>query len=37
LMGTVGGCLVIVALHPTLHYGQVADARRMAGRDTLFG
>ena len=36
IMGTIGGCLNMVALHPTLHYGQVADARRMAGRDRLF-
>jgi hypothetical protein len=37
MMGTIGSCFVIVALHPTMHYGQVADARRMAGRDRLFG
>jgi hypothetical protein len=37
LMSTIGGCLIIVALHPTMHYGQVADARRMAGRDRLLG
>ena len=37
MMGTIGRCFVIVALHPTMHYGQVADARRMAGRDRLFG
>jgi hypothetical protein len=37
MMGTIGSCFVVVALHPTMHYGQVADARRMAGRGTLFG
>lgn len=37
LMGTIGGCFVMLSLHPTLHYGQVADARRMAGRERLFG
>jgi hypothetical protein len=37
MMGTIGSCFVVVALHPTMHYGQVADARRMAGRDRLFG
>jgi len=36
LMGTVGGCFLILTLHPLMHYGQVADARRMAGRDPLF-
>ncbi len=36
MMGTVGACLTILTLHPIMHYGQVADARRMAGRDPLF-
>ncbi|MCA9277956.1 MAG: DinB family protein [Phycisphaeraceae bacterium] len=33
--GTVGKCLNINALHPFMHYGQVADARRAAGRKPL--
>ena len=37
LMGTIGACFAMVALHPAMHYGQVADARRMAGRDRVFG
>ena len=36
-MGTIGKCLLILTLHPTMHRGQVADARRMAGRKPLFG
>ena len=36
-MGTVGACLLVLTLHPAMHRGQVADARRMAGRGTLFG
>lgn len=36
-MGTVGQCLLVLALHPAMHRGQVADARRMAGRKPLFG
>jgi uncharacterized damage-inducible protein DinB len=36
MMGTIGGCLLILILHPMMHRGQVADARRMAGRDPLF-
>ncbi|NOX58387.1 MAG: DinB family protein [Planctomycetes bacterium] len=34
--GTVGGCFVVLGLHPVMHRGQVADSRRMAGRPTLF-
>ncbi len=33
--GTVGRCFLVAGLHPALHYGQVADARRMAGREPL--
>ena len=36
-MGTVGQCLLVLALNPAMHRGQVADARRMAGRKPLFG
>ncbi len=36
-MGTVGGCFGLLILHPTMHRGQVADARRMADRKPLFG
>jgi len=33
--GTAGKCFAVIALHPALHYGQVADARRTAGRQAL--
>ena len=36
MMGTVGACFLILALHPAIHRGQVADSRRMAGRKPLF-
>jgi len=36
-MGTIGACLLVLILHPAMHRGQVADARRMASRDPLFG
>lgn len=32
LFGTVGSCLLVLILHPTMHRGQVADARRAIGR-----
>jgi len=35
--GTVGACLLVLILHPVMHRGQVADARRMASRDPVFG
>lgn len=35
--GTVGQCFNILALHPAMHYGQVADARRAAGRKPMMG
>jgi len=34
--GTVGKCFQMAIIHPTMHYGQVADARRAAGRKLLF-
>ncbi len=34
--GTIGQCFNVMALHPTMHYGQIADARRAAGRARLF-
>jgi len=34
-MGTVGSCLLLLTLHPALHRGQVADARRMKDRKPL--
>lgn len=37
LMGTVGGCFLVVTLHPTMHRGQIADARRRLGRPPLLG
>ncbi len=36
LLGTIGRCLMVVALHPAMHFGQVADARRAAGRKPVF-
>jgi len=33
--GTIGGCCMALAMHPIMHRGQVADARRMAGRSRL--
>ncbi len=35
--GTVGKCFTVLALHPAMHFGQVSDARRAAGRSPLFG
>ena len=35
--GTVGACLMVMMIHPTMHRGQVADSRRMAQRDPLLG
>lgn len=32
MFGTVGACLLTMTLHTMMHYGQVADARRMLGR-----
>lgn len=34
-MGTVGQCFAILEIHPTMHYGQVADARRAIGRKPI--
>jgi hypothetical protein len=34
-LGTVGKVLTLVAMHPLMHRGQVADARRAAGRERL--
>jgi len=36
VMGTIGGCFLVLALHPVMHRGQVADSRRVAGRKPLF-
>ncbi len=35
--GTIGGCLLVLTLHPAMHRGQVADARRMMKREPLLG
>ncbi len=35
--GTVGACFLVLTLHPVMHRGQVADARRMAGRAPIMG
>ena len=37
IFGTVGQCFFVLALHPAIHRGQVADARRAAGRKPLIG
>ncbi|MHC4444148.1 MAG: DinB family protein [Planctomycetota bacterium] len=37
IFGTVGQCLIMIGLHSTFHAGQVADARRSAGRKPLMG
>lgn len=34
-MKTIGQTLLLMALHNMVHYGQVADARRVAGRAPL--
>ena len=36
-LGTVGRCFSLIALHPAMHGGQVADARRAAGRKPVMG
>ena len=33
--GTVGQCFLVLALHPMMHHGQVADARRAIGRKPM--
>lgn len=35
--GTFGKCLTAISLHFTLHGGQVADARRAAGKGIMMG
>ncbi|MBL4884272.1 MAG: DinB family protein [Planctomycetaceae bacterium] len=35
--GTVGDCLALVSIHFSFHGGQIADARRAAGREPLMG
>jgi uncharacterized damage-inducible protein DinB len=32
MFGTTGACLSTAAMHTMMHYGQVADSRRMLGR-----
>ena len=34
-MKTVGSSFMVIALHQMVHYGQIADARRVAGRKPL--
>jgi hypothetical protein len=34
--GTIGKCLMLICSHPLTHIGQLADARRTAGRPPLF-
>ncbi len=33
--GTYGQCLMTVGMHPMMHYGQLADARRTLGRPPI--
>ena len=35
-MATVGKTLLLISLHNMVHYGQIADARRVAGLQPLF-
>ena len=35
LFATIGGCFAVMTMHVSFHTGQVADARRAAGRDPL--
>ena len=37
MFGTVGQCFTSLGLHCAFHAGQVADARRTAGRKPVFG
>jgi hypothetical protein len=37
MFGTVGQCLAAIGLHLTFHAGQIADARRAAGKKPVFG
>jgi len=34
--GTIAKCLILICSHPLIHIGQLADARRAAGREPLF-
>jgi hypothetical protein len=36
VLGTVGQAFILLALHAMNHRGQVADARRAAGRKPVF-
>jgi len=33
--GTIGQCFLVAIMHPTMHRGQIADARRTLGRSPL--
>jgi len=35
MFGTIGKAFTMVAMHPLIHRGQVADARRTLGRKPL--
>ena len=37
MFGTIGQCFGMVGLHPVFHAGQVADARKAAGKTPVFG
>ncbi len=36
LFGTIGQCFAIIGLHACFHAGQIADARRAAGKKPVF-
>jgi len=33
--GTVGQCFSMISMHPTMHYGQLADTRKALGRELM--
>ncbi len=33
--GTIGQCFTMISIHPTMHYGQLADVRKALGRELL--
>jgi hypothetical protein len=37
MFGTIGQCFVTLGMHTTFHGGEVADARRAAGKKPVFG
>jgi len=33
--GTIGQCFTMISIHPTMHYGQLADIRKALGRELM--